>query len=167
MILYRIRDWEKRYENAQSRKCEQLHWLPLPARHDSERYCELIMREDGAEIFAAWIMCLQVGARSQPRGSLVRSDGTPHTPETLSLKTRGSAEWFKKALPYLSKIGWLTSENFETGSQLVAEWVSDSTQLGKKEGRKPTANAKRSTAKVLKATGEMLKTEAGIEASQF
>lgn len=136
MILYKIKDWSKRYENAQSRKCDQLHWLPLPARHDAERYCEMMAKPNASELFSAWIICLQVGARSEPRGSLVRSDGSPHTAETLATKTRGHKEWFQKALPYLTQIGWLeqvATDYQSTTSQLPVECESPG-QEGRKEG---------------------------------
>lgn len=134
MKLYKIRDWHKRYENAQSRRCDNLHWVPVPARHDAERYCEMMAREDASEIFSAWIICLQVGARSEPRGSLVRSDGSPHTPESLSIKTRGSQKWFEKALPYLTQIGWL--ECVTTESQSTRSQLGVSSESGVQEGRK-------------------------------
>lgn len=143
---YRVRDWDARYENAQSRKCVTLNWVPVPARHDSERYCELISLENGAEIYTAWILCLQVAARSDRRGWLLRSDGTPHTPETLELKTRGKAEWFRFALPYLAKIGWLIEEKTplpvgyqSATSGLVARSQSAPGKVGKKEGREADA----------------------------
>jgi hypothetical protein len=104
-----------------------LNWVPIPTRHDSERYSEIMERDDSSEIFSAWILCLQVGARSKPRGSLVRSDGTPHTPSSLSVKTRGRKKWFEKALPFLTQVGWL--ECVTTDSELTPSRLGDESKL--------------------------------------
>ena len=103
----KIAKWDDHYENAQSRKVHHLSWVPVPNKHDGEKYSEIMTLSDAPIIFTAWILMLQVASRSQHRGSLLRDDGTPHTPESLALKTRGKAEWFSIAIPILVKIGWL------------------------------------------------------------
>lgn len=114
----KITNWDTVYENAQSRKVHRLSWVPVPNKHDGERYSELMATKDSAEIFAAWILILQVASRSQHRGSLLRDNGKCHTPESLALKTRGKVEWFKKAIPYLLQIGWLEGVMEDASSAL-------------------------------------------------
>lgn len=120
----RISKWDIYYENAQSRKVHHLSWVPVPNKHDGETYSELMARDDAHEIFTAWILMLQVASRSQCRGSLLRDNGTTHTPESLSVKTRGKVEWFKKAIPYLLQVGWLEQLTIDAPSTLIAHYQS-------------------------------------------
>lgn len=115
-MKYHVSGWADRYENNRSRKVKDLAWVPIPNKHDGESYSRLIAGKNAAEIFAAWILILQVASRCHPRGSLVRSDGTPHSSESLSVKTRAPKTWFDRALPYLVEIGWLKSEAYEQAS---------------------------------------------------
>lgn len=132
----KITNWDKYYENAQSRKVHRLAWVPVPNKHDGERYSELMIRKDAAEIFAAWILILQVGSRSQCRGSLLRDDGRPHTAESLAIKTRGNVEWFKKAIPYLSQIGWLEQVVEDNSQSLPVDSQSATSALPAPQARR-------------------------------
>lgn len=108
MKLYKIRDWEKHFENNRSRTVTRLSWVSVPNKHDGEHYSAMMKSKDGAEIFAAWVLMLQVASKCSPRGTLIKSDGAPHDPPSLSLKTRAPQKWFEKALSYLEKkTDWL------------------------------------------------------------
>lgn len=87
MKEYRIKDWDKHFENAASRKLDTLNWVPVPNKHDGEGYRTIIMEKDGIVMYGCWHLILQVASKCQPRGSLVRSDGTPHTAKSISIKT--------------------------------------------------------------------------------
>jgi len=108
MTLYEITNWNALYENNRSRLVQKLDWVPVPNSHDGEGYARIITHKKAAQIFAAWIILLQVASRSTPRGQLVRATGEAHDSESLALKTRAPAAWFSDALPFLEKIGWLT-----------------------------------------------------------
>lgn len=107
MKTYKIKNWSEYFENNRSKTVKDLHWVPIPNKHDGERYTKIMLHENGAKIFSAWILLLQVASRCQPRGSLVRSNGTPYDSEALSLKTRAPAEWFDISIPFLMEIAWL------------------------------------------------------------
>ena len=108
MKLYKIRNWAALFENNRSRTVKDLAWVPIPNRHDGENFSLIMANENGAEIFAAWVLILQVASRCQPRGSLVRDNQKPHTAATLSIKTRAPEKWFKIALNFLeSETDWL------------------------------------------------------------
>ena len=109
MKIYTIRDWDERYENNRSRTVRDLQWVPTPNRHDGEGFLFVMAQDNAAEVYTAWMLMLQVASRCQPRGSLVRSNGTPHTPTSLAMKSRGKREWFEVALELLSgdDIGWI------------------------------------------------------------
>lgn len=115
MTTYHVSKWGTTYENNRSRKVKDLAWVPIPNKHDGERYSRLMQRKDAATIFAAWILILQVASKCQPRGSLMRSDGSPHNAESLSLKTRVPPLWFELALPVLVEMKWLVLETIEQG----------------------------------------------------
>lgn len=107
MTIYRIADWNKLYENNRSRLVRDLTWVPVPNSHDGESYARIMTRKDAAEVFAVWILLLQVASRCNPRGVLVRSNGQPLDPEAFSLKTRAPSAWFQKAIPVLMNVGWI------------------------------------------------------------
>ena len=88
---------------------KDLAWVAIPNRHDGEGYSMIMAHPKAAEIFAAWILILQVASRCQPRGSLVRDNGRPHTPQSLALKTRAKTEWFITAFEILTsdEIAWM------------------------------------------------------------
>lgn len=130
----KITDWDKHYENAQSRKVHRLSWVPVPNKHDGERYSELMSRKDAPLIFTAWILMLQVASRSQCRGSLLRDDGRPHDATSLALKTRGNVEWFKIAIPILLKMKWLDDSTEPTSSVLPDDY-QHATALPGQKGR--------------------------------
>lgn len=134
--MYKVKNWNDLYENAQSRKVKDLAWVPVPTRHDGERYTELMLHKNAAEIFTAWILILQVAARSQCRGSLMRNDGSEHTPSTLAIKTRGKKEWFELAIPLLMQLSWLeqvTTDSQNTPTLLPFDWERGGEER-KKEG---------------------------------
>lgn len=108
MKLYKIREWAALFENNRSRTVKDLAWVPIPNRHDGENYSLIMAHPKAAEIFAAWVLLLQVASRCQPRGSLVRDNKKPHTPETLAMKTRAPEKWFVVALEFLeNQTDWL------------------------------------------------------------
>lgn len=108
--LFRIKDWETIFEIASSRKLKKLGWVPMPNGHDSIAYCRMMARKDGPEIFAAWILIVQLASRCANRGILASSDGRPYCPEEMGVKTRSPERIFTLALPYLCQMGWVKAE---------------------------------------------------------
>jgi hypothetical protein len=150
VILYRIKNWDGLYENSRSRSVAELSWVAIPNRHDGENYSAIITHKDGAIIFAAWVLIIQVASKCQPRGTLLKDNGSAHTPESLSLKTRAPAEWFVLALKHIaSNTDWLEYQELTNGCQVGDSWVSGCHQDGEllltgmewngKEGGKGTA----------------------------
>jgi hypothetical protein len=110
--LYRICKWSELFENNRSKTVKELAWVLIPNRHDGENYTGIITHKDGAIIYAAWILIVQVASRCQPRGTLLRDNGKPHDSASLSLKTRAPKEWFDIALKYLTEeTDWLEYED--------------------------------------------------------
>lgn len=107
MTLYRIAKWNETYENNRSRLLKDLSFVLVPNSHDSEVYGYIMADRRAAQIFAAWILMLQVASRCQPRGTLIRQDGTPHDSASLAMRTRAPASWFDISIPFLADHGWL------------------------------------------------------------
>ena len=108
--VFSITDWDTIFENCSSRKLRNLNWVPIPNGHDSVEYSRLMNRKDGPEIFAAWILLIQVASKCVERGVLKSSNGRPYEAEELAVKTRAPEKIFVKALPYLCSSGWIISD---------------------------------------------------------
>jgi hypothetical protein len=109
---YKIKDWDSLFEIAQSRKCERLHWVAVPNKHDGKGYRRVARHEKCCELFAAWNLILQVASKMKTRGLLVDTDG-PLTAEDLADKTGYPEAIFVLAFKVLSspKISWLEKVN--------------------------------------------------------
>ena len=110
-ILYRIPNWDDNFENNRSRTIKHLMYVMLPNKHDSEGYLTVIQdHPNGPSHYACWAVITQVASRCQPRGTLVRGDGTPYDAGALARRTQISTELFEEALPRLVAVGWLITE---------------------------------------------------------
>ncbi len=111
MKTYRINEWDKHFENNRTRVMDELRWVPVPNKHDGEGYKTIMAEPDGIIIYACWHLILQVASKCHPRGTLVRSDGTPHTARSIAIKTGcRSVDHVQRALDFCStpEVGWIT-----------------------------------------------------------
>ncbi|MCC6263720.1 MAG: hypothetical protein IT169_09105 [Bryobacterales bacterium] len=108
-MILRVKDWGRLYENNRTRDLKAMQWVPIPNRMDGDGYTELVDHESGAAHLGAWLAMVQIASRCHPRGTLVRDDGRPHTPQSLARISRLPATLFDEALPRLIRIGWLES----------------------------------------------------------
>lgn len=83
--------------------------MGMPNKHDGEGFSLVMAHPRAAEIFAAWVLIVQVASRCKERGVLAKDNGVPYTAQSLATKTRSKAEWFEIALEFLSSpdVGWL------------------------------------------------------------
>lgn len=109
--LYLIRDWDDTFEVSQNKKVKAWSWVPMPIKHDGKSFRRLMLREDAGDVFAAWILIVQVAAKCPTRGVLADNDG-PLDASDLNIKTGFSATKFSNALKVLSskEIGWLSTD---------------------------------------------------------
>ncbi len=114
MYKYRIKDWDKNFETAQSRKVDKFHWVAVPNKQHGLGFVRICTLEDGAAIYGIWSMLL--GACSQqrkPRDGWMTADGTkkgaPWTISDLAEKWRRTEAEIARALDVLTspKIGWV------------------------------------------------------------
>lgn len=134
MKLYRIRNWNELFENNRSRELKNLSWVVVPNKHDGENYTSIITHKHGAAMFSAWVLIIQVASKCDPRGTLLRGNKTPHTPASLSVKTRAPEEWFKMALEYIeNQTDWLESEEVAGGCDIPAPRDEEQNRTEQKE----------------------------------
>ena len=107
--LYRVVDWEANYENNRTKELKHLTWIRMPTKHDGDGYTQLLDHPNAAAHFGAWVAMVEVAGKCDPRGTLVRESGRPHTAESLSRMTRIPAVVFEEVIPRLVSIdiGWL------------------------------------------------------------
>lgn len=111
MTLYKIRGWSGFYENCASRKLKKLDWVAICNKPDGENFAKIVAHPEGAVIFAGFITLLQLASRCCPRGTLIKSDNSPHTPISMAFKCRCPVEWFTVSLPFLvDNTDWLEIE---------------------------------------------------------
>jgi hypothetical protein len=108
-ITYRIRDWDRLFENAASRKLKRLDWVAVPNKTDGEGYMELVDHPAGAAHLGAWYAIVECASKQKVRG---------HLPSGISQDVGGICraigkisqlppEVFEAVIPRLLKIGWL------------------------------------------------------------
>src|SRR4051812_33074381 len=93
--LYKIHNWDKHYENNRTREMSVMRWVPFPNSHDTDGYTQMVDGPDGGRILGAFVACVQVASKCQPRGTLLRESRTPHDAESLARLTRLPADDFR------------------------------------------------------------------------
>lgn len=121
VLLYRVKDWDKIFENNRTRELKHLDWVPMPNKMDGDGYTELLDHPDGMSHFAAWVLIVEVASKcdKEKRGTLVRDRDVPHDARSLARVTRGSAKIFEAAIPRLVAIGWLEQIEVNVADQPV------------------------------------------------
>lgn len=109
---YRIKDWDKHFENHESRKVKRSYWVPVPNRHDGKSYRRIAAHADGVAVFAAWILILEAASKMPTRGVLADEDG-PLDSEDLAAMTGFPSSIFDAAFNLLTqeRFGWIVAEN--------------------------------------------------------
>lgn len=123
-VTYRIRDWEKHFENNRTREMVKMAWVPVPNKHDGEGFQRIMREKDGLVIYGCWHLILQVASKClRERGTLMRDDGTPLDAAAIAIKTgwRDSKD-IARALAFLSsaEVGWIERLN-ETSESIPQE----------------------------------------------
>lgn len=113
-MAYRIKNWDMNFEKAQTRQCNKASWVAIPNKHDGKSFRRITKHDRAAEIFAAWILIVQVASKMPERGLLVDDDG-PLDAEDMSDKTGFSAGMFTLAFSVLAepRIGWIENMDGE------------------------------------------------------
>lgn len=135
--MYQIKNWEKHFEVAQSKRVEgPLNWVPVPTKHDSLAFRRIMALEDGMAIFGAWILILEIAAKCPVRGTLGElSESGPieYGPGELAMMTGCPSILFQRALDVLTTtiIGWVIVDSSEKALSALGE-RSETTHLQEK-----------------------------------
>lgn len=108
MNYFRIRNWQKYFENHESRKLRSLAWLPVINKHDGRGYRRVAALPNSVQVFCAWSLIIQVASKMPTRGVLRDDDGAL-TASDLAFKTGYPQSIFESAFTVLTRpeIGWL------------------------------------------------------------
>ena len=110
-VILKIANWDDLYEDHRTRALKRLRWVPVPCKFDGDGYTELVVgHENGPAHYAAWMAFLLSASRCEPRGTLMRSTGEPHTTATIAATTKIPKALLDESLPRLIGIGWIVSE---------------------------------------------------------
>ncbi len=84
--MYRIKQWDS-HENNRSREIKDLRWLAFPNKQDGDGYLTLLDHPRGPSHYGCFVAIALLASKSPERGVLLKTSGTPHTPETIARKT--------------------------------------------------------------------------------
>ena len=133
-MIYRIKDWDRHFEKAQTRPCKTMGWVAVPNRHDGTGYATVAAHERNCELFTAWILILETASKMPTRGLLFK-DGKPLTAADLAKRTRFPEDIFNLAFTVLvqPEIGWLERV---AGNQIIgdASYAENWDGIGAKSG---------------------------------
>ena len=114
-VYYRIRNWDEEFENNQSRQLKELPWVRMKIVVRSEEFLWLLDHPNGAAHLGIWYALIQIAARCNPRGSLLKFDGTPHDfPSVTKLLNPGLQDTVIEACTRLQVVGWLECVSFSS-----------------------------------------------------
>jgi len=110
--IYKVANWDENYEKAQTRKCVNMRWVAFSNSHDGNGYGRVAAHPRATDLFAAFVLIVEVASKCPARGVLIDKHGNPLTAEDLAYKTRFKVEIFELAFAELVKpeIGWLEIE---------------------------------------------------------
>lgn len=122
MKVYRIKDWDKCYENNRTRELKAMQWVPIPNKLDGDGYTLLMEKKNGTAIFGAWIACVEVASKCDPRGTLLRTGEKPHDIDSLSRISRVPKELIKQMLEVcVNECKWIEYIDLRTGAEIPHE----------------------------------------------
>ena len=74
--LYRIRDWDRHFENNRTRELKRLPWVPIPTDLSNDAYIELVEHRFGPAHFGVWIACVEIAVIIPTGESLMQKNAT-------------------------------------------------------------------------------------------
>lgn len=139
MNCYRIKNWNEIYECSRNRDHKELKWFACPIKLSGDGYTTIMelpdgtRRKEGAAIYGAWMACVQVAASCFPRGTFIKSDGTPHDENSLSRKTRIPIPIIKQMLSFCyESCKWLEMININKPAGIQPEVAGKSPEGAEK-----------------------------------
>jgi hypothetical protein len=106
--VYRIKDWDERFENAMSRKVKTVTYIPFPIEQGSEHFVQMMASRDGAAAYGHFIAVVALAASMPVRGVLRRS-GKSLTADSVAGRIGVPSALFRRSWDYLTskECGWI------------------------------------------------------------
>ena len=134
-MALRIRDWDRHFENASSRKLKRLEWVAIPNKMDGTGYTALVEHPDGAAHLGAWYAIVEIASRREVRGVLPDAIGkNPHDVggicQSLGRISRLSCHVFQDVIPRLLEIGWIEEFNMPINQPVASKLAESANVVG-------------------------------------
>jgi len=71
--MYRIRDWDKHFENAQSRRFATTKWVSMPNKR-GYGYTKMLKQPTGEAMFGCWCSIVEYASTCEKRGDIRSGD---------------------------------------------------------------------------------------------
>jgi hypothetical protein len=72
-LMYRIRDWDKHFENAQSRRFATTKWVSMPNKR-GYGYTKMLKQPNGEAMFGCWCSIVEYASTCEKRGDIRSGD---------------------------------------------------------------------------------------------
>jgi len=133
---YLIKNWDRDFENHESRKIRKTRWVSVPNKHDGKTYKRIARHPRANDLFCAWSLIVQVASKMPVRGVLADDDG-PLDADDLADQTSFEVEIFELAFEVLvqPRFGWL--DVMTNGMSVVPAATSEPGDLGPLPGEEP------------------------------
>jgi len=105
-------------------------WVAMPVKQDGDGYTELLEHPHGASHFGAWVAIVQIAARCDPRGTLVRDGGKPHDSVSMSRMSRIPSKILDAAIERLVSVGWLEVCGMSQEGAIISHQGATTSQEG-------------------------------------
>jgi hypothetical protein len=116
--IYEITNWNQHFEKAQTRSkpVAKHSWVAMPNKHEGLGFKKIMRDDRGLEIFAVWVLMVQIASKAKPRGRLADEDGEPYSFDDIALKSCCKTEAVEYAIPFLIALKWVTHRSITTVS---------------------------------------------------
>ncbi len=113
---YRVKDWDRHFENNKSRERDKCGFVCVPNKQDGMGLTRILSEKDGASIYGIWHLIVGALSRqSRPRTGWLTDDGhqtgTAWAPQDMALRWRRKTDEIQRALDVLCSpaVGWVES----------------------------------------------------------
>lgn len=107
-MVYHICDWDRIYENSESKKYKRLHWVAIPNKHEGKGWGRLREQENRVDLFCAWVLMVEMASKMPKRGFLGSVDDGPLSAEDMAYSSGFPQNIFDDALTFFEgPIGWI------------------------------------------------------------
>lgn len=140
--LYRIKDWDKHYENNKSRERERCSFCCVPNKQDGLGYGLLLNEPNGESLYGAFVAVVLVASKQKVRKGYLTANGLPAecplSARQLSIKCRFKEDTIQRMLDVCcGEVGWieeLTEKCPPSAHEVPAECPPSALEEKRREG---------------------------------